>query len=162
VNPIPATPVVTANGDLLTSSAPEGNQWYFEGVIIQGATGQNYQATQSGWYWAVVNLNGCSSDTSNHVYILITGIEQLTGSGVSVYPVPNDGKFTVSIGSASLEPFSISVFSNLGVQIFGVKNVHVNGRFDQVIDLRPAANGIYTVVIRNNSNHIVKKVIVNR
>jgi hypothetical protein len=162
VNPIPVTPVVTANGEMLTSDAPSGNQWYFEGTMIPGATDQTYQATQSGWYWTVVTMYGCSSDTSNHVYVLITGVEHLEGAGVSVYPVPNDGKFTVSIGSASLEPFSISIYSNLGAQVFEMKNIHVNGHFDQVVDLRPAANGIYTLVIRNNGSHIVKKVIVNK
>jgi hypothetical protein len=38
----------------------------------------------------------------------------------------------------------------------------VNGRFDQLIDLRPATNGVYMVVIRNSSNQVVKKVIINK
>ena len=37
-----------------------------------------------------------------------------------------------------------------------------NGRSDLVIDLRPAAPGVYTVVIRNGNSQIIKKVIVTR
>ncbi len=45
VNPVPPTPVVNIEGDSLHSSAPAGNQWYFEGNLIPGATGQIYVMT---------------------------------------------------------------------------------------------------------------------
>ncbi len=168
VNPKPATPVVVAMGDTLTSSAATGNQWYFSdtqtgtGNIIPGATSQIYEATQSGWYWTVVNLNGCNSDPSVRIYILITGTEELQSGNFSIYPVPNDGRFTVSMTSATQENFTITIYNNLGVQIREVKNIEVNGHNNQVIDLRPAAAGIYTVVIRNENSRVVKKVVVNR
>jgi hypothetical protein len=162
VSPIPATPVVTAVGDLLSSSAPNGNQWYFEGAIIPGATDQTYLATLSGWYWTIVTLYDCSSDASNHVDIFVTGQQELSVGTINIYPIPNDGRFTVSIGSSSKDSFTITVFTSLGVQIREVKDIHVNGRFDQVIDLSAAVNGIYTVVIRNSNDNIVKRVIINR
>ena len=37
VSPIPNAAVVTAVGAVLTSSAPSGNQWYYEGNLIPGA-----------------------------------------------------------------------------------------------------------------------------
>jgi hypothetical protein len=170
VNPIPPAPVVTNTGYTAYSSAPAGNQWYYSvthsgtGGPILGATGQTYDATQTGtgWYWSIVTLYGCSSDTSNHKLIITVGIDSHSSSAINVYPVPNDGKFTVSIISPSQEPFIITVFTNLGIQILEVKDIHVNGHFDQVIDLRPVFNGIYTVVIRNSIYHIVKKVVVSR
>jgi hypothetical protein len=162
VNPIPAAPVVTNIGNTLYSDAPTGNQWYFEGTLIVGATAQTYDATQTGYYWSVVTLNGCSSAESNHQYIIIVGVDSHSSSAINVYPVPNDGRFTVSIISSSKEPFTITVFSNLGVKIHEVKDIHVNSQFYQVIDLRPVFNGIYTVVIRNSIYHIVKKVVVSR
>ena len=76
VTPKPETPVVDSNGFVLTSSASTGNQWYRDGVLIPGATGQQYTVTENGFYWTVVTINGCSSDESNHVYILITGSER--------------------------------------------------------------------------------------
>jgi hypothetical protein len=162
VNPIPITPIVTANGDILNSNATTGNQWYFENVLIPGATGQTYQATQTGWYVTVVTQNGCSSENSNSVYFVLTGLQEFQRNEINIYPVPNDGRFTVSIVSNSLESYTITVFSNLGNQIFEVKNIYVNGRFDEVIDLKPVVSGIYSVLIRNNNKHIVKKVMVTK
>jgi hypothetical protein len=162
VNPIPLTPIVTIIGDIISSSAPEGNQWYFEGVLIPGAIGQNYLANQTGWYGTIVTLTGCSSANSNTVYFLLVGMQEIPKSEISIYPVPNDGRFTVSIVSTSPEPFSVTVFSNLGNQIFEVKKIYVNGRFDQVIDLKPAAGGIYSVLIRNDNKYIVKKIMVTK
>jgi hypothetical protein len=170
VNAIPATPVVTNTGYTAESSAAAGNQWYYSvtqsgtGAPISGATAQTYDATQtgSGYYWSVVTLNGCTSAESNHKLILTTGIESHSSSAITVYPVPNDGRFTVSIISPSLEPFTITVFSNLGVRIYEVKDIHVNGQFDQVIDLRSTFTGIYTVVISNSVLKVVKKVVITR
>ena len=48
VSPIPETPVLTIDGHLLISSAPAGNQWYFDGTVIAGATGQVYDAILPG------------------------------------------------------------------------------------------------------------------
>jgi hypothetical protein len=162
VNPIPATPVVTNTHTTLQSSAPTGNQWYFEGTLITGATGQTYVATQDGYYWDVVTLNGCSSDTSNHKLILTTGINHQSSSVISLYPVPNEGMFNVIITTALEETFSISVYNSLGVKIYEEAKVDVNGTLQKMIDLRPVPNGVYTVIFENSQNQVVKKIIVNK
>src|SRR5205085_8888086 len=63
VNPTPSTPAVNAGGPtnfcgsgsvLLTSSSASGNQWFSNGVAINGATGQTYTATATGSYTVVV------------------------------------------------------------------------------------------------------------
>jgi hypothetical protein len=160
VNVIPNAPVVTANGDLLTSSAPAGNQWYFEGAMIPGATGQTHTATATGEYWSVVTLNGCSSDTSNHVYIVITGVNELLASGFWLYPVPNDGKFTAKLSSKSTGKVNISVYNNLGSKVYEETGIEVNGTMEKVIDLGPVAPGVYTVILENSGERVVKKMIV--
>ena len=42
VNPLPPTPVISLNGNLLTSNAASGNQWYLNNTSISGATSQTY------------------------------------------------------------------------------------------------------------------------
>jgi hypothetical protein len=162
VNPTPATPVVTNTWDTLHSNAATGNQWYDLAGIISGATGQTYVATQTGYYWTIVTLNGCSSDTSNHKFILLEGIDPHSSAAINIYPVPNNGQFTVSITTASEESFSIRVYNNLGVKIHEESNVNVNGSLNKVIDLRPVANGVYTVIFENTLNQVVKKIVVNK
>jgi hypothetical protein len=159
---IPARPVVTNTGTTLHSSAPAGNQWYFEGTLITGATAQTYVATQDGYYWSVVTLLGCVSDSSNHKLILITGIGSHNSTAINLYPVPNDGRFNVSITTASNESFNISVYNNLGVKIYEEAKVEVNGSLQKVIDLRPVPNGVYTVIFENSLDKVVKKIVVNK
>jgi hypothetical protein len=162
VNPIPPTPIVTNTGTLLQSSAATGNQWYDMAGIITGATGQTYVAPAEGYYWDIVTLNGCASDTSNHKYIRITGINQHSSAEINLYPVPNEGMFNVSIITASDETFSISVYNSLGIKIYEEGKVIVNGSLQKLIDLRPVPNGVYTVIFENSQNKVVKKIVVNK
>jgi hypothetical protein len=170
VYPIPPAPVVTNTGYTAYSSAPAGNQWYYSatqsgtGAPIPGATAQTYYAvpTGTGWYWSIVTLNGCSSDTSNHKLIITVGIDSHSSTAINIYPVPNDGRFNVSITTASSESFSISVYNNLGVKIYEETKVDVNGSLQKVIDLRPVPSGVYSVIFVNSENQVVKKIIVNK
>jgi pimeloyl-ACP methyl ester carboxylesterase len=71
INPLPPTPIITLGGStkfclggnvILSSSAANGNQWYRDGVLINGATNSTYSATLSGVYIdTLVNSNGCKS-----------------------------------------------------------------------------------------------------
>ena len=158
----PQTPVITNVGATLTSDAPAGNQWYFEGTLIPGATDQTYIATQNGTYWDIVTLNGCSSASSNQIQITEIGIDPNQGSAITIYPVPNDGRFSISITSASRESFNLSVLNNLGVEVYQQTNITVTGTVEKVIDLRPIPSGIYSVIIRNSKNQVIRKILVNK
>jgi hypothetical protein len=161
VNATPATPVIILHGDTLISSAPAGNQWYFMGVIIPGATSQTYVAPDQGEYWDIVTLNGCSSDTSNHIF-LVVGISHIGSGSFAVYPVPNEGQFIASMTSSSKEFFTISVYNDFGVKIFEKTNIEVKGIVSQPIDLRPISDGVYSVVFRSIQGQLVKRIIVRK
>jgi hypothetical protein len=160
VNPIPPAPVITATGDTLHSNAPAGNQWYFEGTLLVGATSQTYVATQTGHYWDVVDLNGCSSDPSNHEYVIITGIAPHPATLINLYPVPNSGRFNILI-TATEESFSFKVYNNLGIMIYDQEKVEVNGSVTKVVDIRPVPGGLYTVIITGDRETIVKQIVID-
>jgi hypothetical protein len=163
VNPIPTTPVVTVDLDyLLHSSAPAGNQWVYEGIMIAGAIDQDYQATEEGFYWTIVTLNDCSSDESNHVQVLFVGLDDLDAGNFAIYPIPNDGRFKVSIVIPGEETFSINVYNDLGVKVYEMKDFHVNGKAQQTIDLLNPSKGIYTVVFKGGNQTVIRKVLVTK
>jgi hypothetical protein len=163
VNPIPAAPVVTADENyLLSSSAPDGNQWYFNGSPISGATGQTYQVTEEGEYWTIVTLNGCSSEESNHIQVIFTGLDEMTQGNVVVYPVPNKGRFTVSVDIPGEQTFSIFVYNDLGVRIYEMREFHVNGKTQQYIDLMNPPAGMYTLVLAGDRQTITRKLFVSK
>jgi hypothetical protein len=37
----------------------------------------------------------------------------------------------------------------------------MSGSYKQTVDIRPVASGIYTVILRNNNNHEVRRILVN-
>ena len=166
VNPIPATPLAAAVENTLSSTAPLGNQWYYTstaggaGTVLTGANNQTYVATQNGWYWTEVSLGGCSSDTSNHVHIISTGMEELPVSDFMVYPVPNDGKFTVKIITSSPEKYNLSVYNKIGQKIYEIPEILVDGKYEQLIDLQPVPNGIYMLVVQNGKQKMTRNITV--
>jgi hypothetical protein len=164
INAIPNAPVVTAVGPLLTSSASTGNQWYYEGsgsTVI--GTGQTYTATITGWYWCTVTVNGCTSDTSNHVYVLFVGQDELTGASFNVYPVPNNGNFKVMISTPTEETFTIRIYNQLGSMIYEMNDARTNGGvFSSQINLQNVADGMYSVVFLNEQHRVIRKMIVSK
>jgi hypothetical protein len=163
VNPIPATPVVTVDLDyLLTSSAPSGNQWYFEGNAIDGATGQTYQAEEEGMYWTVVTLNGCNSDPSNQVEVVFVGMDELPGTSLSIYPIPNKGQFTISVVNQAEKTYNVQVLNHLGARVYENANLVINGKGQLDVDLGNVAEGVYTVSIRMDNNRVMRKIIVTK
>ena len=162
VQTTPPAPTITNDGPVLTSDATSGNQWYLGGNAVTGATSQTYTAIVNGIYTDVVTLGSCASAASNPIDIINIGINKNQGSSVSIYPVPNDGKFIVSITNASTESYTLSVLNSLGIEVYLEKDINVSGTLNKVVDLRPVPSGIYSVIIRNNYNEIIKKIVVNK
>jgi len=164
VNPVPVTPTITANGYMLTSSAATGNQWYHDGTAVTGANSQTYTvpASAPGWYWTVVTTGNCSSDQSNHIYIQGVGVVEHNAAQVNIYPVPNDGHFSISISSEQEISYKLDIYNSLGVKVYGEHTITVNGTLVTPVDLGSVASGLYTVVLRNSDNQVIRKILVNK
>ncbi len=157
----PDAPVITLTGEMLSSDAPLGNQWYYNGAAITGGTAQTEPVLYSGWYWDVVTIDGCSSDTSNNIYYIVTGIEDPQASNVKIIPVPNNGFFKLALNYPDGQTFSIRIYNQIGVAVYESLDNRVKGLFEKNIDLRPVPAGIYTVVLQSADYRLVRKIIVN-
>lgn len=164
VNAIPPTPVVTVSGVNLSSSSSQGNQWYFSdtatgsGTAISGGTGQNYTPAQNGWYWTQVTVNGCLSSLSNKLYRLKSGSENV----YKLFPVPNQGEFTLSLTTPDDEVFTILIYNQLGEKVYEMASLKVNGEYNKSINLRPCPTGIYSVVVKSSKGNVVKRFTINQ
>jgi hypothetical protein len=87
---MPAPPQVEQQGDSLISSYIEGNQWYDSDGMIEGATAQVFYPEKEDLYFAIhTSEHGCTSDTSNMVQFLWTGLEEVTMEEIfMVFPNP--------------------------------------------------------------------------
>jgi hypothetical protein len=78
---------ITDEGQLLVSQAASGNQWYFNGEAISGATQSTYVASASGVYTVISIEDVCESAISEGFSVTISSTEELD-SRISLYPNP--------------------------------------------------------------------------
>lgn len=158
VNAIPATPVISSNADMLQSSAMDGNQWYFNNVLIQGATGNTYTPTNNGSYYTIVTLTACPSQASNVISFVITGLDDIVRENViSIYPNPiesNSTKINIS-KSLTTENMAVNLFDISGRLIFSTKVVGETIGLGKGID-----PGIYFINVIADGKTYTKKLIV--
>ncbi len=161
VNAIPATPVITANGAVLTSSASTGNQWYLNSAIVPNAISQTYTATQNGNYTVIVTVSGCSSTASAAVNVINAGIDQSNNNYFfSVYPNPNEGNFNVSFNVASKATYKLELRNTLGQLVYNETLTDFSGSYSKQMDVSQFGKGIYLISLTNSNNATIKKVVV--
>jgi hypothetical protein len=155
-NAAPAIPTITQNGNVLTSSAATTYQWYVDGVLIAGATGQSYTATQSGTYVVrVTDSNGCwFSYSLLFDFTYITGIQAFdVKHNVTVYPSPTSGILNLDGEAIANGTFVTEVFDARG------RMVHTS-RNERVIDLSGFENGFYVLRIDSEVSGVSSQRIV--
>ncbi|MCY7410920.1 MAG: T9SS type A sorting domain-containing protein, partial [Chitinophagales bacterium] len=162
VNATPPLPTITQVGYVLTCSLSSSYQWQFNSVDIPGATQQSYTATQTGFYTVVIgNETGCVS--SNTVYVLITGVDEISGNEFfSVYPNPSNGNFTIEIirQTAISGQTDIKIENTLGQIIFSSTENNFYNNWSKSIDLNAQPNGIYFLKISASEKIFSSKIII--
>jgi hypothetical protein len=148
VSATPPIPVITQNGNVLTSSAASGNQWYLNGNAIAGATLNTFTAQTSGVYTVNVTINGCTSSLSAGLNVVVTAINSPDlNKKITIFPLPAHDYLFIKY-SASGGSFTINLFDASGKKLFA------NGKFSSTyqLDLREYSSGLYIVQIINTRN----------
>lgn len=153
VNPIPETPVISQNGNVLSSSAPAGNQWYDANGILAGETGQTYTITATGDYYSIVTLNGCVSAQVAPFHAELMGITENETFSVQLYPNPVNNELTVEL-DGNAENVYLEILNATGQMLY-------SGDFREktVIATDGFAPGLYLIRIKSGSGIIQRKVV---
>jgi hypothetical protein len=155
--PVPETPEITVYFQELISSSCCGNQWYFNGDLIGGATGQTYQVQVSGLYHVVVTLNNCSSAPSDSVDMFVGIGETQTGS-FRAFPNPANGRVNIQTTRALSGEAAISLYSASGICVISYQ---FNGPGnDYSLDISQLVPGLYFLVISSDSVVSSCKIII--
>lgn len=159
VNPVPPTPVITQNGNILSSNAPSGNQWYNASGIINGATASTYTITAPGTYYTIITLAGCPSAPSNSINAVVTGVTSIgNGGSWKIYPNPVSEHFFNSIEGISVLHSTLSIFNSTGVLVKTEKLLHAQ----QYFDVTGLSAGVYIIEIKTGSFSARQKMIIQR
>jgi Subtilase family/GEVED domain/Secretion system C-terminal sorting domain len=156
-------PGIAQNGNILSSNFATGNQWYYNGNAISGATNQTYSPTQSGNYRVDVTLsNGCIAQSDNFVYVILAVNPGANDIGLVVFPVPADNQVNVVFAAKTAANLNISLISSAGETEYANSQVLPAGNFSTVIDVGHIAPGTYVLKIVLGQKVYARKVIIDR
>ena len=160
VFPTPPTPSIsyTANDTLMTSSEATGNQWYFNGNMMPGETGQTLRPMNLGNYSVrIVDSNGCEGDMSAMQFYNSIGLEENLADQIALYPNPTQGGVTLELNQ--LEVASLRVVDATGRTVIDRKGC--TGMCE--LDLSETGSGMYQIImITADGKQVIKPVVVSK
>jgi hypothetical protein len=150
----PLTSTITQSGNILLSDAIIGNQWYNQSGPINGATNQDYKIISNGDYYVIVTTDGCSSEPSNSISLLVQGTEIINFSKqIKIYPNPVLDELVIEIeGSKQQTYFEII---NSGGQII------LKGNFFEktIIQTSNFVPGPYLIKLESGKTYEFRKIV---
>ena len=153
VNAIPASPVITESGGVLSTTALGTTQWYNQATgAIPGATGSSYTPVVSGVYYAVqLGAGFCNSANSNTINVVITNtnadaIEKL--EAITVFPSPNHGRFQVNLNGVEAAEKTVLIYATTGQLVY---KTTTNAKILS-IELSSIAKGAYLIEVYDMQN----------
>lgn len=149
---------ISVSGQKLVSNYPSGNQWYLDGVLIEGATSQEFTPIASGVYKLRVTVGAC--ETTVEKQFIVTGdIADIDASKYKVFPNPSTG--VVGLEVRSKNPVSVRIFSTLGREV-AAGQLQSRGEVQTgEFDITDKPNGIYILTIRDGEVDVKIKILKN-
>ncbi len=157
VNPVPMTPSVSQNGNQLISTSNTNNQWFDDNGMILNATSNTYTPLNTGNYYVKeISSEGCYSDASNVIYVGFVGINDLSTSGLNVYPNPFSKEFNIDFISENRSV--LSIYNSMGEL---VDNIVIEGNSIQKTKINASKYkaGIYFIQLKTEGKSILRKII---
>jgi hypothetical protein len=156
VNPNPAAPNIMQVFDSLVSDMANSYQWYFNNMLISGATSQAYHPTQNGNYSVVISdVNGCTSSSTSYPYFPTSIHNVSTGEDILIYPNPATKELAISSKQMAIE--EIKIFDIVGQVIFQQPLTAYNKL--QTVDVSEFIAGIYFIHVKTEFGIIVRKFV---
>ena len=177
INPqpaLPATPVVTLiqptylvpTGTITVAPIPGYCLTYSivgNGVTYTNTTGiftglapGTYTVTAKDW-------GGSISLPTSATISVVTAIKEIgVDQKFEIYPVPNNGQFTVVMSTPSEKRFDILITNALGSKIYQEKNVLVKGKLEHNINMGQVPAGMYYIMFRSGNEQVMRKIIISK
>jgi hypothetical protein len=156
--------LITQSGAVLSSNFASGNQWYLDGELIPGATGQDFTALQSGNYQAIVTVNsGCTLQSDILKYALLArhpGAD--TDIKLVTFPEPANKQLNVVFVAPDAGNLTLSLINSKGGISYTKTQTVVTGAFSTVINVGNLPPGTYVLKVVLGSKVYGKKVLIIR
>ncbi len=151
------TPEITQSGESLVSSYVFGNQWFLNGVLIEGEINQEFVPITSGEYTVEVNFRGCTV-LSLPFDVIVTNVNTDITQEVKVFPNPVNDLLTIKLSQA--------LMSNSSINLYQLNGKIVSKEFQQgresnefIIDLSQISAGLYILVIESENKKATYRIV---
>ncbi len=155
--------VCVADAIVTLTGTPTGGVWSGPGV-----SGSTFSPTSAGLglhtaIYSYTDANGCEGITSVNVQVnACVGLaENILANGVSVYPNPNNGSFTLSV-NANVGALTIKITDMQGRVVYASIDKNVNAGFVKQISLDTQSSGMYLMHILANGEQRTEKIAVQK
>ena len=129
-----------------------GNQWYKEGISIQGATGATYKPVEVAYYSVSSTINGCTGPQSESYYYLSTGVLGITnGESMRFSPNPIIESVLLNYHINGVQRVDIKIFDQTGRQVKFFDKIK-SGSLIQVQDLK---SGLYYFMVSSKEKGLI-------
>ncbi len=155
VTPMPATPAITLQDDMLVTDAVGDIQWFLNGEPIDGANEASLLPAQNGLYTVITSVNGCESISEPYPLINV-GIHEITGMDVRVYPNPTQGSVMVEL--AEVRPGMHYRMTDAAGRLV-LQGAVLGNRMQ--LDLQEQMPGMYMLMISDDMSGQVLRIIRN-
>lgn len=154
------SPVITLAGNVFTSSAASGNQWFLNDSVLAGKTAVTDTAKFPGVYYTQVTdpVTGCVL-TSNKVLFTPTG-DANTTIGLTTAPNPSPGVFQLQFYMTTPDNTTITLTNTLGQKVYEEDHPGFSGLYNQQIDAANLSSGIYVLRIYHGDKTYTKLLMV--
>lgn len=110
-------PVISYDGETLTSSAANGWQWVLNGFVITGATDQSFVPQANGFYQVRANFGGPCLLLSDTVEVMNTGIHGNGKFSPAIFPQPASSSFELRSIGRSKPTFTVELVDAVGIKV---------------------------------------------
>ncbi len=135
--------------------------------------GMECTVTWAGYYTgpSTINVkvrgtNPCGDGPFSETYsveIENVGISELAKElGLSIYPNPNAGSFTLEIATSKVDKVNLRIMNATGHLVYEEQDMQVNNSFSKNIDISSEAEGIYMVLIESDLGLYTGKIILQK
>ena len=81
---------------------------------------------------------------------------------MNIYPNPNDGTFTAIISVDTPGVYDLRIYSNLGVVIYEMKDLKLEGTLKLKVDVGKVSDGVYNCILTNKDRSVQKRIIIKK
>jgi hypothetical protein len=158
-----STTVCLADAPVALTGNPASGTWSGPGV-----TGSSFSPATAGLgaqavTYTYTDANGCTNTASATITVNVcTSVaEQVSLNGVSLFPNPNNGVFTIAV-NVNIGDLVIVVTDMQGRVVYSSSENNVQNGFTKQISLENEAAGLYFVNITSNGEQRTEKISVQR